>query len=226
MGRRFELNLSCSLRMKGSEIISHVVPSEDSFSDDLKKANDIIILNVGGTRFEALKSNFAYWPTTRLSRLIRATTEEDILSLCDGFCAASVCPGSVEKDEYYFHRDWSNFNSILGLYRNTRLHATIPVCCTHFDGDLKYWGIDELLLDPCCALRHYPQMEQIKKEVAKELKIKRKEKDRMLYENFGNSWIAKSRQFIWNLTELKEPLLYSRVMRLHITYYLFSSIKK
>ena len=202
--------------MEGSEIISRVVPSEDSFSDDLKKTNDIIILNVGGTRFEALKSNFAYWPTTRLSRLIRATTEEDILSLCDGFCASS---GSIDKDEYYFHRDWSNFNSILGLYRNTRLHATIPVCCTHFDGDLKYWGIDELLLDPCCALRHYPEMEQIKKEVAKEMKIKQKETDRMLYENFGNSWIAKSRQFIWNLTELKEPLLYSRVMRLHIIFF-------
>ena len=207
--------------MEGSEIISRVVPSEDIFSDDLKKAKDIIILNVGGTRFEALKSNFAYWPTTRLSRLIRATTKEDILSLCDGFCASSVYPGSVDKDEYYFHRDWSNFNSILGLYRSTRLHAPIPVCCTHFDGDLKYWGIDELLLDPCCALRHYPQMEQIKKEISKEMKMKRKEKDRILYENFGNSWIAKSRQFIWNLTELKEPLLYSRVMRLHITYYLF-----
>ena len=24
--------------------------------------------------------------------------------------------------------------------------------------DLEYWGLDELLLEPCCALKYYPEV--------------------------------------------------------------------
>ena len=195
------------------EVHCQNVPIQDSFSEELKKTDDIIVFNVGGTKFEVLKSNFAYWPTTRLSRLVRAKTEEEILNLCEGFVTSS-CPGKLypqRKEEYYFHRNWNNFNSILDLYRNTKLHATIPVCCTNFHGDLKYWGIDELLLDPCCALKHYPEMEQSKKEFNRELKMKKEEEQRKLYEDFGSSWISGARAYLWNLTEHPETSLVGRV---------------
>ena len=186
------------------------IPVRDRFSDGLSNNDDIIVFNVGGTKFEVLKSNFAYWPTTRLSRLVRAKSEEEILSLCEGFMISSN-RGKMKKKEYYFHRNWNNFNSILDLYRNMKLHATIHVCCTNFHGDLKYWGIDELLLDPCCALKHYPDMEQSKKEAIREEAFRKKEEERKLYEDFGNSWIGGIREYIWNLTEHPESSIFARV---------------
>ena len=187
------------------------VPIQDSYSEFLQKDNDIIIFNVGGTKFEALKSNFANWPTTRLSRLVRANTEKEILGLCEGFRTSFSSQRKISQDEYYFHRNWNNFNSVLDLYRHTRLHAANHICCTNFHGDLKYWGIDELLLDPCCALRHYPEMEQTKKEVTRAMKIEKKEEERKLYEDFGDSWIGGARSYIWNLTEHPESSTMARV---------------
>ena len=37
--------------------------------------------------------------------------------------------------------------------------------------DLEYWGIDELMMEPCCALKYYPEIEtcvnekQVKTEI-------------------------------------------------------------
>ena len=30
--------------------------------------------------------------------------------------------------------------------------------------DFDYWGIDEMCLEPCCALKYYPEMEVCSKE--------------------------------------------------------------
>ena len=88
---------------------------QDEDTEKISKSEDIIALNVGGTRYEVLKKNFAYWPTTRLSKLVRATTEEEILKYCDDFKEFS----SIYKpSEYYFKNNWSNFNSILDKYSN------------------------------------------------------------------------------------------------------------
>ena len=38
---------------------------EDKYSEDIRKSTEIIILDVGGTRFYVLKSIFSTWPTTR-----------------------------------------------------------------------------------------------------------------------------------------------------------------
>ena len=66
-----------------------------------------------GTRFHILKSNFAVFPTTRLSKLVRARTDEDILRLCDGYSDNSNNRGR----EYFFNRNWASFNCILDMYR-------------------------------------------------------------------------------------------------------------
>ncbi len=42
---------------------------EDSCSRILKLSKEIIVLDVGGTKFYVLKSTFAIWPTTRLFRV-------------------------------------------------------------------------------------------------------------------------------------------------------------
>ena len=33
------------------------------------------------------------------------------------------------------------------------------VCALVTKAELEYWGIDELLLEPCCALKYYPEIE-------------------------------------------------------------------
>ena len=40
--------------------------------------------------------------------------------------------------------------------------------------DFDYWGVDEMMLEPCCALKYYPEMEVCSKEQEGERRAKRK----------------------------------------------------
>ena len=82
----------------------------DKDTQDIAACDDLLCFIVGGTQFQTLKSQFAFWPTTRLSRLIRAKKKKQILNLCDKviFCENT---GTVKK--YIFLRNGSNFNAIL-----------------------------------------------------------------------------------------------------------------
>ena len=44
--------------------------------------------------------------------------------------------------------------------------------------DLEYWQIDELILEPCCALKYYPEIELCVKEQKGEQETKAKEAQR------------------------------------------------
>ena len=83
---------------------------QDELTEQISKSEEIIAIYVGGTRYEVLKKNFAYWPTTRLSKMIRAKNNHDILKYCDGTSNATF----QRYQEFYFRKNWSNFNSILG----------------------------------------------------------------------------------------------------------------
>ena len=67
----------------------------------------------------------------------------EILSLCDSF--------SLTNREFYFDRSPRIFENILGLYRKGELHLTESVCPRDFLGELEYWGLSALHLEPCCA---------------------------------------------------------------------------
>ena len=79
--------------------------------------------------------------------------------------------------------------------------------------DLEYWGIDELLLEPCCALRYYPEIELCVKEVEGEENSRRKTKERREAENFGTTRIGKIRKYLWNLTEYPETSKLAQVFK-------------
>ena len=68
---------------------------------------------------------------------------DEILGLCDSFCLATR--------EFYFDRSPRIFENILGLYRKGELHLTESVCPKDFVGELEYWGLSSLYLEPCCA---------------------------------------------------------------------------
>ena len=56
---------------------------EDEETDYILISEDIICILVGGTMFQIMKSKFAFWPKTRLSKLMRAKTKQEMLTLCD-----------------------------------------------------------------------------------------------------------------------------------------------
>ena len=190
---------------------------EDEYSEIIKTSKEVIILDIGGTKFDVYKSMFASWPTSRLSLLIRATTIQEILRLCDGFYPSSVSPEG--KTEYFFDRNWTNFNSILDIYRRGKLHCVRTSCAQTFYNDLEYWGFNELFLDPCCALDYYFERETCQKEMAVEKLATEKAEQKVIDEDFGTSCIGITRTYLWNLTEYPETSVGARVRTRSITLF-------
>lgn len=78
--------------------------------------------------------------------------------------------------------------------------------------DLEYWQIDELILEPCCALKYYPEIELCVKEQKGEQEAKAKETQRLKDENFGTSRWGKVRTYLWNVMEYPETSRTAQVM--------------
>ena len=80
----------------------------------------------------------------------------------------------------------------------------LGMCALVTKNDLEYWGIDELLLEPCCALRYYPEIELCVKEVEGEEISRKKVRERKEQEDFGDSKLGRVRKYLWNMTEYPE----------------------
>ena len=70
-----------------------------------KVMNPKVIINVGGLKHEVMWKIMERRPLTRLGKLARAKSHEDILNLVDAY--------SLAKNEIYFDRDPATFNCIL-----------------------------------------------------------------------------------------------------------------
>ena len=81
----------------------------------------------------------------------------------------------------------------------------------HIHEDLEYWGIDKNLMDACCALVHYPELDLSQKESIRDKENRLMEAAKSQEEDFGPSWIGKLRCFLWDLTEYPERSIYARV---------------
>ena len=88
---------------------------------------------------------------------MRATQLATILEHCDEFI-----PG--DPPEYFFDRNPENFSSILDIFRTGYFHVSEAGCALVLQKDLEYWIIDELMMEACCALKYYPQMDLCQNE--------------------------------------------------------------
>ena len=79
------------------------------------------------------------------------------------------------------------------------------------DEDLEFWGIDRNMMDACCALAHYPELELSQKEFIRDKKNKVREMQIGEEEDYGPGVIGKCRSFLWNLTEYPERSIVARV---------------
>ena len=145
------------------------------------------------------------------------------MSLCDGFYPPSK--SAEGRNEYFFNRNPTCFNSILDIYRRGKLHCNKTTCALSYLDDIEYWGFNELFLDPCCAIDYYVEKDTCQNEIEGEMAIKKKIRTRMIEEDFGNSHIGKLRKYLWNMTEYPETSLWARVstFKLYFTSLLHST---
>jgi hypothetical protein len=162
-----------------------------------------VILNVGGQRYETLIKNFGNFPNSRLYRLVHSNTPEEILRYCERYKQGfeNGDPNDYVPTEYFFDRNWTGFAAILDTYRTGNLHLNANICAIMTRDDMDYWGIDILLVEPCCAVKYYPEIEICVKEIDMEVNEKREEIEREKIEDFGPSLYGRIRKYLWNLFE-------------------------
>ena len=44
------------------------------------------------------------------------------------------------------------------LLRTDKFHMIESGCALVFQKDLEYWAVDEYSLEPCCALKYFPEV--------------------------------------------------------------------
>lgn len=104
------------------------------------RADNRVVINVGGVRHETYKSTLKNIPDTRLSWV----TE----------CSAHNTDYDPDTGEFFFDRHPGMFNMILNYYRTGKLHAPIDVCGPLFEEELAFWGIDEKQIEACCWMTY------------------------------------------------------------------------
>jgi len=142
-----------------------------------------VILNVGGKRHEVRWNTLDKFPTSRLGRLRHCVTHRGLQQICDSY--------SLEMREYFFDRSPRNFDAVLGLYRNGKLHLAAGVCVQDFCEELEYWGLDDLHMEPCCQHTYYRARWLLPQPNSDE------EKE----EDFGTGFCAPTQRHLWNLFE-------------------------
>ncbi len=68
----------------------------------------------------------------------------------------------------------SPHNKLIFFPFQGKLHFTERSCALVLKHDFDYWGVDEMMLEPCCALKYYPEMEVCSKEQEGERRAKRR----------------------------------------------------
>ncbi|PAA67500.1 hypothetical protein BOX15_Mlig029913g2 [Macrostomum lignano] len=187
-----------------------------------------VLLNVGGERHEVLWSTLNRMPRSRLCRLRRARTQEEILELCDDFhpghCSRHQQQQQQQQlrsrqrrrhqqqyDEYYFDRHPKMFHPILNFYRTGKLHLNEDACVIAFDAELKYWGIREECFDLCCQQKYHHKKETAEDEIRKDMEAVRWNQ-RSIQLDFGPGRYGEIKRSVWNLMEEPQTSRPARVV--------------
>ncbi|XP_023319614.1 potassium voltage-gated channel subfamily B member 2 isoform X2 [Eurytemora carolleeae] len=161
-----------------------------------KSKAETAIINVGGQRHEVTYSTLAKLPDTRLAKLRRAKTQQELNSLCDRYDG---------NNEYFFDRDPRSVAAIINFYRIGKLHRSQETCPIAFSEELTFWGISELFVEPCCQEAYYDRKDLMKQA------SKREEDDFFI---FPNTCLGRTKQWWWYLFEYPNLTLRSRIVAL------------
>lgn len=150
-------------------------------------------------------------------------TMDEILQLCDRFKRGrgggeDGLDSDYTPPEFFFDRNWTGFAAILDAYRTGHLHLNSSICAVMTREDMAYWGMDELSVEPCCAVKFYPEIEICIKEIDMEESENLRELERQRIEDFGQSFMGRSRKFLWNLFEYPSTSQAAKVPNLQIYF--------
>ena len=115
--------------LEGKALIRNLLVNS-SYKDS---SNEVIKINIGGTRFQTYKSTLNLICDSRLALLSESNSDYDPI-----------------LKEYFFDRDPISFLAVLNYFRTGKLHAPREICSNLFHEELCYWGIEEKDLQPCC----------------------------------------------------------------------------
>lgn len=93
-----------------------------------------IIINVGGFRHETNIATLQNIPDTRLAWIVENSSNSDVSG----------------PREYFFDRHPTAFAHVLNFYRTGKLHCPAEMCGPMYEEELKFWGVDEKQMEPCC----------------------------------------------------------------------------
>ena len=117
----------------------------DSHYQEKSPPSSMIVINVGGKKFETQKETLEKVPNSKLSKLLKES--KHFIS---------------DRGEYFFDRDPQVFAAILNYHRVGELHLPRDFCSMTVRHELKFWDIDEDNLEQCCWLRYQEQIEKQK----------------------------------------------------------------
>ena len=159
-------------------------------------SGEFVVIDIGGEKFRARRSLFLAFPTTRLGQLMAVSEVSDILEFCEEFT-----PGP--SPEFFFDRNPETFGGILEMYRCGSFHLPEGSrnCAFVLQRDIKYWGLDELDLEACCALKYYPEIEVCSKQAQGDREQADKEQLEEQEVGFGPGRVARMRSVLWDLLE-------------------------
>jgi len=97
-----------------------------------KKADEKLVINISGNKFECFRSTLEKYPNTLLGSVEKEFFFDD------------------DTNEYFLDRDPELFRHILNFYRTGRLHYPKNECITAYDEELSFFGIVPDLMADCC----------------------------------------------------------------------------
>lgn len=120
-------------------------------NDETDKDDVRIRINVGGTVFETWRSTVEKIPGTRLALLSVLGESDDTWD--------------KERKEFFFDRHPGVFSLVMQYYRTEELHTDQNLCGNIIQGELDFWGLTELDIEPCCW-GHYSKFKDHKETLA------------------------------------------------------------
>lgn len=127
------------------------------------------LINVGGVRYVFPWSTLEEVPAWRLNRLRCCSTLREIAECCDDY--------DEMHHEFFFDRDPLAFGAIFNFLAKGNLRLLQGVCNMALYSELKYWGIDAQLMEPCCRRHLLSSVDKMSERQRKEQEWRQKRRE-------------------------------------------------